>query len=105
MAVAASLDAVRQATSTIPVVFPGYGDPVGQGYGKSLARPGGNFTGVTFQGLELIGKHIELLKELIPTSAPVAVLWPSAVLDNLGGSASRRPRARIETPVIPDWTC
>jgi putative ABC transport system substrate-binding protein len=78
VAVAASLDAVRQATSTIPVVFPGYGDPVGQRYAKSLARPGGNFTGVTFQGLELIGKRIELLKELVPTPAPVAVLWDPA---------------------------
>jgi len=75
VAVAASLPAVQQATSTIPVVFPGAPDPVGQGYVKSLARPGGNLTGLSFQMSELVGKRLELLKELVPTKAPVAVLW------------------------------
>jgi putative ABC transport system substrate-binding protein len=77
VAVAASLAAVKQATSTIPIVMPGVSDPVGQGYVKSLARPGGNFTGLSFLLLELIGKRLELLKQLVPTPAPapVAVLW------------------------------
>jgi ABC-type uncharacterized transport system substrate-binding protein len=75
VAVAVSLAAVKQATSTIPIVMPGVSDPVGQGYAKSLARPGGNFTGLSFVLVELIGKRLELLKQLVPTPAPVAVLW------------------------------
>jgi ABC-type uncharacterized transport system substrate-binding protein len=75
VAVAASMAAVKAATSTIPVVFPGYSDPVGHGYAKSLSHPGGNFTGLSFQGPELAGKRLELLKELAQTPAPVAVLW------------------------------
>jgi putative ABC transport system substrate-binding protein len=78
VAVAASLVAVKQATSTIPVVMPGINDPVGQGYAKSLARPGGNFTGLSFQLVELIGKRLEILKQLVPAPAPVAVLWQRA---------------------------
>ena len=78
VAVAASLAAVKQATSTIPVVMPGINDPVGQGYAKSLARPGGNFTGLSFQLVELIGKRLEILKQLVPAPAPVAVLWQRA---------------------------
>jgi putative ABC transport system substrate-binding protein len=78
VAVAASLTAVKQATSTIPIVMPGINDPVGQGYAKSLARPGGNFTGLSFQLVELIGKRLELLKQLVPTPAPVGVLWQRA---------------------------
>jgi putative ABC transport system substrate-binding protein len=75
VAVAASLPAVKQVTSTIPIVFPGAPDPVGQGYVQSLARPGGNLTGLSFQTFELVGKRLELLKQLVPTRAPVAVLW------------------------------
>jgi len=75
VAVAASLPAVQRATSTIPVVFPGAPDPVGQGYVKSLANPGGNLTGLSFQMEELVGKRLELLKQLVPSKAPVGVLW------------------------------
>ena len=75
VAVSASLPAVKQATSTIPIVFPGTNDPVGAGYAKSLARPGGNFTGLSLQSLELVVKRLELLKQLVPTGGPVAVLW------------------------------
>ena len=74
VAVGASLPAVKQATSTIPIVF-FTDDPVVQGYVKSLARPGGNVTGLSVQTLELVGKRLELLKQLVPTGAPVAVLW------------------------------
>ena len=74
VAVSASLPAVKQATSTIPIVFPGTTDPVGLGYAKSLARPGGNFTGISFQTLELVVKRLELLKDLAPAGL-VAVLW------------------------------
>lgn len=78
VAVGASLVAVKQATSTTPVVFPGTEDPVGQGYAESLARPGRNFTGLSFQSLELVAKRLELLKEIVPTGGPVAVLWDHA---------------------------
>src|SRR5687767_10886420 len=69
------LPAVKQATSTIPVVMAGAGDPVGQRYVQSLARPGTNFTGLSTQTIEVTGKRLELLKELIPAATLVAVLW------------------------------
>jgi putative ABC transport system substrate-binding protein len=71
----ASLSALKLATSTIPVVMGGAGDPVGSGFVQSLARPGGNFTGLSQQITETTGKRLELLKELVPGAAPVAVLW------------------------------
>ena len=80
VAVQAALSALKQATSTIPIVMAGSTDPVGQGYVQSLGHPGGNFTGLSFQDLELAGKRLELLKELVPGGAPVAVLWERAGL-------------------------
>jgi ABC-type uncharacterized transport system substrate-binding protein len=68
------LTAVKQATSTIPVVTTGSGDPVGQGFAQSLARPGGNITGLSLQITETTGKRLELLKELVPSAVLVAVL-------------------------------
>jgi putative ABC transport system substrate-binding protein len=74
------LPALKQATSTIPVVMGGAGDPVRQGFIRSLGHPGGNFTGLSLQSLELTGKRLELLKELVPGVAPVAVFWHRANL-------------------------
>jgi putative tryptophan/tyrosine transport system substrate-binding protein len=68
-----TLPAVKQATSTIPVVMIGAADPVGQGFAQSLGRPGGNFTGLSLQLVETTAKRLELLKELVPGDAPVAV--------------------------------
>ena len=70
-----ALPALKQATSSIPVVMTGAADPVGQGFAQSLGRPGGNFTGVSLQLVETTAKRLELLKELVPGVAPVAVLW------------------------------
>jgi ABC-type uncharacterized transport system substrate-binding protein len=67
--------AVRQVTSTIPVVVPVMGDPVGDGLVVSLARPGGNITGLTFLGPELLPKRLALLKEALPAASRVAGLW------------------------------
>jgi putative ABC transport system substrate-binding protein len=67
--------AAQQATSTIPVVVSGMGDPVGEGLVSSLARPGGNITGLTFLGPELVPKRLELLKETLPSASRVAALW------------------------------
>jgi putative tryptophan/tyrosine transport system substrate-binding protein len=73
--------AVRQATSTIPIVMVFAGDPVGYGLIKSLARPGGNVTGTTSYSPDVVGKGIELLRELVPTMKRLAVL---AVPSNAG---------------------
>ena len=70
-----TLAALKEATSTIPVVMGGSDDPVGRGFVRSLGHPGGNFTGLSRQGVETTGKRLELLKELVPAAAPVAVLW------------------------------
>ena len=67
--------ASKQATSTIPIVMAQVGDADGIGLIDSLARPGGNVTGVTDQSAELSAKRLELLKEAVPKAARIAVLW------------------------------
>ena len=64
----------QHATRTIPIVMTGNYDPVGQGFVASLARPGGNITGMIFQGTDLPGKRLEILKETVPQSRRIAVL-------------------------------
>jgi len=64
----------KQATSTIPIVFAVAGDPVGEGLVASLARPGGNITGLASIAAEVVGKQLELLKEVVPKISRVAVL-------------------------------
>lgn len=71
-----TLPALKQATSTIPIVMGASADPVGEGLVRSLSHPGGNITGMSLQTVELIGKRLELLlKELVPAATSVAVLW------------------------------
>jgi len=73
------IQAAKNATKTIPIVMVGPGsDPVEAGFVESLARPGGNVTGVTNLGRELGGKRLELLKEAVPKVARVAVLYDPA---------------------------
>jgi ABC-type uncharacterized transport system substrate-binding protein len=67
--------AAQRATATIPIVVSAMGDPVQDRLIASLARPGGNITGTTFLGPELVSKRLALLKELIPSISRVAVLW------------------------------
>jgi ABC-type uncharacterized transport system substrate-binding protein len=69
-----AIHALKQATTTIPIVMVGPGDPVGLGLIDSLARPGGNLTGLSFLSTELTGKRLELLKEAFPKISRVAVL-------------------------------
>jgi putative ABC transport system substrate-binding protein len=66
--------AAKAATSTIPILFTTANDPVGAGLAESLARPGGNVTGITSLAAELSGKRLELLKEALPRLSHVAVL-------------------------------
>ena len=69
--------AAKQATSVIPIVFAAVGDPVGTGLVASLARPGGNVTGLSTLAPEISGKRLELLKEIIPGLSRIAVLGSS----------------------------
>ena len=67
--------AAQHATGTIPIVFATAFDPVGQGLVASLARPGGNTTGLSFHDPALMGKRLELLKQAVPDVTRVAYLW------------------------------
>src|SRR5215510_9769840 len=77
--------AARQATSIIPIVFATAGDPVGSGLVASLARPGGNVTGLSTQAVDLAGKRLEFLREVIPARGRLAVMGnvgnPTIVLE------------------------
>jgi putative tryptophan/tyrosine transport system substrate-binding protein len=73
-----AIQAAKEATKTIPIVMAVSGDPVATGLVTSLARPGGNVTGLTILSPELAGKRLELLKECMPGLARVAVLWNAA---------------------------
>lgn len=70
--------AVKKATTSVPLVMIAVGDPVGTGIVASLARPGGNITGLTSIAQELEGKRLELLREVVPNVSHVAVLWNAA---------------------------
>jgi putative ABC transport system substrate-binding protein len=82
-----SVPAAKAATSELPIVITNVGDPVVFGFVSSLARPGGNVTGVSNQALELRGKHLELLKDAFPNLVRVAVLWNP---DNPGSVIARK---------------
>src|SRR5207253_3168136 len=77
--------AAKQATSVIPIVFAAVGDPVGAGVVKSLARPGGNATGLSLQQPDAAGKRLELLREVTPGLRRLAIMAnsgnPSTALD------------------------
>ena len=70
--------AVKKATASIPLVMIAVGDPIGTGLIASLARPGGNITGLTSIAADLEGKRLELLREVVPALSHVAVLWNPA---------------------------
>jgi len=69
------VEATRQATKTIPIVFATHADPVGLGHVASLARPGGNITGLTVILSDLVAKELEILKEAVPQATRVGVLF------------------------------
>jgi ABC-type uncharacterized transport system substrate-binding protein len=81
----ASVVAAKQVTSVIPIVFATAGDPVGTGLVASLARPGGNVTGLSNQQADLAGKRVELLREVVPGLRRLAIMFnvnaPASVLE------------------------
>ena len=95
-----AIAAAQKATSTIPIVMVVAMDPVRTGFVGSLARPGGNTTGLTVQATDIQGKALQLLKDAVPTVSRVAVLWvpPSP------GATCRRPKRR-RPPVRWGWRC
>ena len=76
--------AAKKVSATIPIVFVGIGDPVSTGVVASLARPGGNITGISNLARDLTGKRLELLKESAPRISLVAVLWNGTSQGNPG---------------------
>jgi ABC-type uncharacterized transport system substrate-binding protein len=69
-----SFNAIATATSVIPIVFAGSGDPVATGLVTSLARPGGNVTGLSNQQLDVTGKRVQLLRDVVPGLRRLAIL-------------------------------
>jgi ABC-type uncharacterized transport system substrate-binding protein len=69
------VEAARQVTTTIPIVFAVHADPVGIGHVASLPRPGGNITGLTMLLTDLAAKELEILKEAVPQATRIGVLW------------------------------
>jgi putative tryptophan/tyrosine transport system substrate-binding protein len=67
--------AAKAATRTIPIVIAGVGDPVGSGLVASLGHPGGNVTGTSSMSLDIVGKQLQMLKQVVPRVSRVAVLW------------------------------
>jgi putative ABC transport system substrate-binding protein len=90
--------ALQQATTTIPIVAPSMADPVADGLVASLARPGGNITGNTFLGPELVSKRLGLLKEALPGVSRVAALWqPGAYAERTMRDMLQRTTAAART--------
>ena len=92
-----AVQAARKLTTTIPIIVVGIGDPVGTGLVASLARPGGNVTGLSGLAPELSGKRVDLLKEAFPKVSRVGVFWNPASPSNALGwketEAAARPAA------------
>jgi putative ABC transport system substrate-binding protein len=99
--VAAAL-AAKAATRTVPIVMAITGDPVRVGLVASLARPGGNVTGVTSFSRELVAKRLQLIKETVPNANRVAVLWnPANPEKELEWEALRAAASRLGVTLLP----
>jgi putative ABC transport system substrate-binding protein len=99
--------AAKEATVTIPIVMMQIGDPVGSGFVASLARPGGNMTGLSSLAPELSGKRLELLKEIVPDLSRVAVFGTSTDPDNAQSlreveRAAKALKVKLQYPDIRD---
>lgn len=96
--------AAKAATATIPIVFVAVADPVGNGLVPSLARPGGNITGITHIVAELTGKRLELLREIVPSASRIAVLVnpddPNATVQIQNAEAAARSLGVQLQPIL-----
>jgi putative tryptophan/tyrosine transport system substrate-binding protein len=88
--------AVKEATTSIPIVFAGTSDPVRTGFAASLARPGGNLTGLSLMAPDLAGKRLELIKSVVPGASRIAMLWNAS--DQ--GMAIRVEQAQLAAPTV-----
>jgi putative ABC transport system substrate-binding protein len=94
--------AVKAATSSIPIVFIAHADPVGTGHVASLARPGGNITGLAILQTELGAKGLEILRSVVPTVTRIAVLWhPGTPSAAPGLKALEEPARRLRLDLQP----
>jgi ABC-type uncharacterized transport system substrate-binding protein len=104
LTVGSAVPAAKQATSTIPIVFALAIDPVASGMVASLARPGGNVTGFSVQSIDLVGKRIEILRELLPDLRRLAVIfdagYSASVLEKDEVQSSAR-KLGIDVDVLP----
>ena len=98
-----TVQAAKEATATIPIVMAGSADPVEHKLVASLARPGGNVTGVTHSpGPEISGKGLQYFKEAVPSLSRVAILWDSSVLhEGLSLEAQRAAARTTGVTVLP----
>jgi putative ABC transport system substrate-binding protein len=99
-----AIRAAMSATKTIPIVFTTASDPVSAGFVPSLSRPGGNVTGITFFGVELVAKRLELLHEVLPGVTRIALLVnpnnPGLMQDNIKQSEAAVCRLGLEMVVV-----
>jgi len=99
-----AIRAAMTATKTIPIVFTTASDPVRAGFVSSLGRPGGNATGATFMGVELVAKRLELLHEILPGNTRIALLVnpnnPGLMQDNIELSKTAAQRLGLEMIVV-----
>jgi putative tryptophan/tyrosine transport system substrate-binding protein len=95
-----AISAAQKATSTIPIVMTPAGDPVGSGFVKSLARPGGNITGLSVMSGDTSAKLLELLRSVVPKLSRVAMLTPSTTYGPLSkGVQAAAQKAGVKTLV------
>lgn len=95
--------AAQKATRSIPIVMTAVGDPVGSGFAKSLARPGGNTTGLALKFTDLTARQLELLKALVPNASRVAVLMNPANKETVAQNPAdiQRSAKQLGMQIIP----
>jgi putative ABC transport system substrate-binding protein len=89
-----AIQAAKQATGTIPIVMAVVAETVATGFVSSIARPGGNITGLSMMGPELVGKQMEILKEVVLKVSRVALLWNTATPTNVPQVSKAQDAAR-----------